>query len=75
MYAVPPQTDARQSDDWGTAMRLTEAVIGISQYVIPGVLALGFGEIKRDGQSVPLLSLLWAQAQRRDLRRSSAPSA
>lgn len=55
----------------GAAMHLAEAVIGISQYVVPGVLALGFGEIKRDGESVPLLSLLWAQAQRRNFRRTA----
>jgi hypothetical protein len=53
-------------------MRLGEAVIGISQYLVPGLLALGYGEVKRDGEPIRLLALLWEWGQRRTLRRSSS---
>jgi hypothetical protein len=55
-------------------MQLADALMGISEYVLPALLALGFGEVQRDGESLPLLSLLWAQAQRRTLRRLPDPS-
>ena len=55
-------------------MRLGQAVLDISQYLIPGLLALGYGEVKRDGESVRILALLWESGQRRDIRRSPPPS-
>ena len=56
-------------------MRFGQAVLGISQYLVPGLLALGFGEVKREGEPVRILALLWESGQQREVRRSSAPQA
>lgn len=56
-------------------MRFGQAVLGISQYLVPGLLALGFGEVRRHGEPVRILALLWESGQRRDARRTLAPTA
>ena len=53
-------------------MRFVQAVLGISQYLVPGLLALGFGEIKRQGEPVRILALLWESGQQRAIQRASA---
>jgi hypothetical protein len=53
------------------AMRLAQAVLGITQYVVPGLLALGFGEVRRHGELVRILTLLVDAGREQAVERAS----
>lgn len=40
-------------------MELGEAVVGVSQWLVPGLLALFFGEVRRRGEPVRIIRMLW----------------